>query len=121
MTGPRHIDLVAAAGAVVAAVMAAVYVAVIRQQGDRPLPWVLAVLLGAAVAAGYGARTSSAHRRPALLCAGVLLVLLGVLALLSIGLPIIVAGGLCLAAAVRARVDEPLSFPPRPRSPGRGQ
>ncbi len=99
----RSIDPLAALAALIALVMALVYVLVIRAQGDEaPAWWVLAVLLGAAALAGAGARRT-APRRTLLLCvAGVPLLLLGFLAIFSIGLPIMLAGLLALVAAARA-------------------
>lgn len=94
-------DLFAIAAASVAVVMAVIYIWLIRQQGDEPLAWVLGVLIVGAALAGYGARSTSPHRRTALLAAGLLLTGLGVLALLSIGLPIIGAGILCFISAAR--------------------
>ena len=98
-----RIDLVAAAAAVLAVAMAVVYVRLMAQQGDRPLWWVLAVLLAGAGAAAYGALATGVRRTTALVGAGVVLFALGVLAILSIGLPILLAGALSLVAALRRR------------------
>jgi hypothetical protein len=94
--------------ALLSVLMAVVYIRVIHEQGsERPLVWVVAVLLVGAVMAGYGARRSAPSRRTALVVAGVLLIGLGVLALLSIGLPIILAGLLCLISAARTPPTAP--------------
>lgn len=82
--------------------MAACYVWLIRQQGNQPLSWVLALLLAGALLAAYGAIRRVPYRRAALLAAGVALTTLGLLALLSIGLPIIASGFLALASIWRA-------------------
>jgi hypothetical protein len=97
----RGYDVVAAAAASVAGAMAAVYVWLVREQGERPLVWVLAVLVTGMLLAAYGIRRQAAHRRAALTTAGVALVVLGLLAILSIGLPILVAGVLALLASAR--------------------
>jgi hypothetical protein len=81
--------------------MAIVYTTLVTGQGERPLGWVLAVLLGASVLAILGSRPGSSHRLAALLTAGTLLLGLGFLALFSIGLPIMLAGLLALLAALR--------------------
>ena len=74
----------------------------IHQQGDQPLPWVLALLLAGALLAVYGAIRQLPHRRAALLAAGAALTTLGLLALPSIGLPIIASGFLALASILRS-------------------
>jgi hypothetical protein len=102
MTRPR-IDLVALAAAVLAVAMAVVYARLMAEQGDRPLWWVLAVLLIGAGGAVYGSVAGGLRRTTVLVGAGVLLFLLGVLAILTIGLPILLAGALCLVAALRSR------------------
>jgi hypothetical protein len=99
---PRPVDPWAAAAAVLTAVMIGVYVAVIRQQDGDVALWYLAVLVLGAVAAGYGAVRSVPRRRPALIVGTVLLGAAGVLGLLTIGLPILVAGALCGVAAMRS-------------------
>jgi len=103
---PRRIDLFAAVSAVLAVVMAGVYVGVMRDQGDDPLAWVVAVLVVGAVLAAYGAARWSPFRQVALAMAVLLLGALGLLAILSIGLPILAAAALALVALVRA-VGEP--------------
>ena len=100
------LPLVAAA---LALATAALYLGLILAEPDRPAAWFLgAVLLGAA-AAVYGAHPASAHRRAALLLAGLDLAVMGVLALLSVGWPLVVAGLLCLVAAARSRRARPIS------------
>ncbi len=98
-----RVDLVAVAAAVLALAMAVVYVRLMAEQGDRPLAWVLAVLLAGAGGAGYGAVVTGVRRTTALVLAGALLVALGVLAVFTIGLPILAAGALSLLAALRRR------------------
>jgi hypothetical protein len=81
----------------------------LREQANRPLLWVLVVLLGGIVLASYGARFASPYRRTALLLSGVVLLVMGWLAIFpydsvhSVGVPLFVSGLLCLVAAVRRR------------------
>jgi hypothetical protein len=98
-----RLDLLAAVPAALAVVMLVVYVDVVHAQGSDPAPWVLAVLVLGGVAAAYGAVVRAPHRRVALVVAGVLLLGLGLLAVLTIGLPILLAGALCVGAALRGR------------------
>jgi FtsH-binding integral membrane protein len=103
-------SLLALAGGLIAALMAWAYVGVMRSQGDTPLAWVLVVLGLGVVLAAYGAMGRMPYRRPALFVGGALLVALGVLAILSIGLPILLAGVLLIAAgafAARPTVTQP--------------
>ncbi|MEV4414561.1 hypothetical protein [Catellatospora sp. NPDC049609] len=79
-----------------------VYVALIVGQGDAPVAWFAGGLLLAALLA-LRAWRSTRRRVAALVVAGVLLCLLGVLALASIGLPLIAAGVIAFVAAARAR------------------
>ncbi|MGD8202429.1 hypothetical protein ACQE98_17445 [Ornithinimicrobium sp. W1679] len=94
------LDVAAVAATVLAVVMLVVYLVVMREQGDQPAMWAV-VLLVLGAAAGYGAVRSAPYRRAALLAAACGLTALGVLAILTIGLPILFAGVLCLVAAVR--------------------
>ena len=94
-------DLVAASASLLAVVMLVVYLSILRQEDGEPALWAVAALVLGAAASGYGAVRRAPRRRPALVAAGLVLLVLGVLAILSIGLPIVVAGVLCLVAAVR--------------------
>ena len=106
----RPRDGLAIAASLIALAMVVVYLVLIRAQGDgSPAVWFLLTLLAAAALAGYGARRDAAHRMTALLLAGAALLAIGLLAILSIGLPILVAGGLALAAALRAATAPPRS------------
>jgi hypothetical protein len=107
----RRVDLLAVAGSVVALADAALYLVVIREQQGEAAVWVVATLLTAAGCAAYAAPRRSPQRRVVLGGCAVVLGALGLLALLSVGLPILVAAALCLAAAVRTPVGECQSRP----------
>jgi hypothetical protein len=89
------------AAAVVAAGMAVYYVWLIGQQGNQPLPWVAIVLVAGALLAAYGALWRVPYRRAALVPAVIALTVLGVLGILSIGLPVLAAGILALVSLLR--------------------
>lgn len=90
------------AAALAVAVLVA-YLVLIGQQGDLPAWWfVLALVLGAAAAA-YGSARAAPRRRVVLLLGGVVLLPVGVLGMLTVGAPVLVAGMLCLATAARDR------------------
>jgi hypothetical protein len=97
----RRLDVVPLVAAVLVLATAVLYVGIIRAQSDQPAWWFLTALVLGAGAAAYGASAAAPHRRTALLVAGLLLVPMGVLGILSIGLPVLLAGALCLAAAAR--------------------
>lgn len=99
---PR-VDLLAVSACLLAWAMAAVYLLLIRAQGNQPVAAVFVLLLVGGGLAAYGAWPRAAGRAPALVASAVVLALLGLLAILSIGPPILVAAGLALAAAVRQR------------------
>ena len=97
----RAVDLAAVTAAVLAAASAALYVDVMRAQGDEPLAWVLVVLLAGALAAAVSSPVHAPHRRALLWTAGAFLCALGLLAILSIGFLVLLAGALALVAGAR--------------------
>jgi hypothetical protein len=98
----RGVDLLPVGSAVVAGAMTAVYRDVVQAQGDdSPLWWVQAALLAGAVLALAGAPSANPRRVPLLVLATGLLGVLGLLAILSIGFPILLAAGLTFLAALR--------------------
>jgi len=99
----------AAAASALALTMLAVYLWVIRQQQDgAPARWAVAALILGAAAAGLGAIEAFPYRRASLAVAAVLLIVLGLLAILTIGLPILAAGVLCIVAGWRRGRATPL-------------
>lgn len=106
--GRGRLDAIAVAGSVLTIAMFVTYLSVIRQQGGDPAAWAVIALIGGAVGAAYGAVVAAPHRRAALTLSGFTLMALGLLAILTIGLPILTAGALCLVAAARRK---PISAP----------
>jgi hypothetical protein len=86
--------------------MTAVYVSVMHAQGDPPLAWVLAVLVLGVLLALYGALVGVPARRVALFGGGSLLVALGVLAIFSIGLPLLLSGMALMVAGALASAGD---------------
>lgn len=82
--------------------MLTAYVVIMRGQGDPPLWWVVLALGLSVILCGYAVDRQRPHRRGLLSFAGVVLVILGVLSLLSIGCPILIAGVTALIAAITA-------------------
>ncbi len=82
--------------------MVGVYLRVIDEQDGTAAVWFVAALGLGAVGAAYGAVRSAPHRRAVLVAAGLVLGVAGVLGILSIGLPVVLAGGLCLVGAIRS-------------------
>ena len=97
----RGIDLSAVGAAVAATAMAGAYRSVVEGQGNDPATWVLVILLAGALLALAGAPIELRHRVPVLLAATGLLGVVGLLGILTIGLPVLAAAGLALVAALR--------------------
>jgi hypothetical protein len=72
--------------------------AITRGQGEAPAWWFVAALLVATTGLGYGS-TRGAHRGVVLIAASGLLMTLGLLGILSIGLPLLLAGVLAFVAS----------------------
>jgi len=101
MVKPRVIEPLALIAAILAAGTAIVYVRIMRDQGSQPYVWVMCILLGGGLLAGYGALRKLPRRRAVLVVAGSALTVLGVLALPSIGLLILASAILALVSAWR--------------------
>jgi cytochrome bd-type quinol oxidase subunit 2 len=99
----RRLDLLALSASVMAAAVTVLWLYLVATENDTPAWWALAVLLVGIAGAGYAVRPDVPYRRVALVASAVCLISLGYLALLSIGLPLLLAGAFCVAAALRAR------------------
>jgi hypothetical protein len=102
MVKPRAIEPLALLAAVLAAGTAVIYVRSMRDQGSQPYVWVMCILLGGGLLAGAGARWKLPYRRAVLVVCGCALIVLGVLALPSIGLLILASAILALVSSGRA-------------------
>jgi hypothetical protein len=103
----RRVDPLSLGAALVALAMAWVYLTVVQGQGNDPAAWVVVVLVGAGLGAGYGGIRGTPARRLVLGTCAFALAVLGLLAILTVGLPILVAAGLCVLGALRGPVAEP--------------
>jgi len=83
------------------------YLAVLAGQQSRPAWWALAVLLLAGLGLGYAVPIAAPGRRAVLAACALVLGLLGLLAILSIGLPILLASALCGVALGRTWTRRP--------------
>jgi hypothetical protein len=97
----RRIDPIAMLAAAIALAMIIVYIAVANSQDNEPLAWVVLLLALGSVLAAYGSWRDAPRRKFTLTVAAAGLLALGVLAILTIGVPILVAGALALWAAQR--------------------
>jgi hypothetical protein len=97
----RGADFASLLAALIALVMAGMYIKVMNSQCDDPQAWVLIVLAVGAALTSYGTWRDAPYRTVSLTVAAVGLLALGVLAILTIGLPILIAGGLALWASQR--------------------
>ncbi|MGP3961123.1 hypothetical protein ACTWPT_34505 [Nonomuraea sp. 3N208] len=94
-------DLLALSAALIAVIMSVWYMVLIAQEGGRPAIWFLGLMAVSALLATYGVARAAPRRRAALGIAGTMLAALGILALASIGLPILAAAASALTAAMR--------------------
>ena len=78
--------------------------AVWRDQGSSPAWWFVALLVVAIAGFGYGV-TNGERSATVLTSASFLVLALGLLAVLSVGLPLLVAGSLGLVASRTTRVS----------------
>jgi hypothetical protein len=101
MAKPRAIEPLALIAAILAAGTAVIYVWSMRGQGSQPYAWVIGILIGGGLLAGYGTLRKLPYRRAILVICGGALVVLGVLALPSIGLLILASAILALVSAWR--------------------
>ena len=97
----RRVDLFALAAALLSAAVTVMYLFLVHSQGDQPPWWAVGILAGSSLGAAYGVRPRAPYRRLPLLVAALGLVLLGFVALFSIGLPLLLSAALCVVAALR--------------------
>lgn len=104
-------DPLAATAGAIALLMTVLYLWLIGRQGGQAVAWFVGGTAAAGLLAAYGVRRAAAHRVGALAVAGTIMIVLGVLGILSIGLPLLLAGALALTAALRSprRVPDPAS------------
>ena len=102
--------ILAAVAALLAAAVTVAAVLIPRSQGNSPAWWFIALVLSATAALGWCATTPT-PRRGVLLGASGLLQVLGVLAVFSVGLPLILAAAIGLLAALRAPVRSVAAVP----------
>jgi hypothetical protein len=100
---PRRYDLLALSACLLAVAETVLYLYLVVTEGGTPRWWAVCVLLVAICGTTYAVRLRVPYRRVALVVSAVGLLALGYLALLTIGLPLLLAGALCVAGALRAR------------------
>lgn len=79
--------------------MIVVYIGLVREQGGQVAAFFLGGMVPAAVLSAYAVARAVPLRRSALVVSGVVMTALGLLGILTIGLPIVVAGVLALVDA----------------------
>ncbi len=102
--------ILAALAALLSAAVAVAVVVIPRSQGSSPAWWFIALVLCATVALGWCA-SAQVPRRGVLLGASGLLQVLGVLAVFSVGLLLVLAAAMGLLAALRAPVRPVAAVP----------
>jgi hypothetical protein len=102
----RRIDLLALSASLLAMAVTVLYLFLVTTGDGTPAWWALVVLVVGAAGSGYAVRLKASRRRPALVVSAVGLLALGYLAILTIGLPLLLAGAFCVAAALRHRTEK---------------
>lgn len=102
----RRLDLLALSASLVALAVTLLYLFLVATEHGRPAWWALVVLVVGVAGSAYAVRPKVPHRRVALVVSAVGLLALGYLAILTIGMPLLLAGALCAAAALRARPEK---------------
>jgi hypothetical protein len=96
-------------GGAIAFADAMTYLVLIYKQGESSaiVPWVFSLIAAGAIAAIYGSFTTQRYARLILGAAASLFLVLGVIGIFSIGLPLLLAAGLCFfgARSSRRRAD----------------
>ncbi len=116
----RKARLLAGVGASIGVLVLVVYVILIMNEDDDTVlevaPWAV-TMATASTAAAVGAATA---RRRLVFLAGVVFIVVGIPAVFSVGLPLIVAGVVCLAGSSRAfgRGESALTARSGPNSAG---
>jgi hypothetical protein len=100
---PRRLDLLALAASLIALTMTALYLLLVLSEGGDPTVWAVVALVGSGLGAAYASSRRSRGRRAVLVLCAVALGGLGYLAILSVGMPLLLAAALCVAAVVRGR------------------
>jgi hypothetical protein len=85
-----------------ASAVTVLYLFLVLTEDGSPAWWALAVLVVGIAGSAYAVRKRVPYRRAALVVSAVGLLALGFLAIFSVGLPLLLAGALCVAAAFRA-------------------
>lgn len=104
MLNPRNMG---AMGAAIGLVMFVVYLALIVSEGDDSFwevaPWAVAIAAATGLAAFAAARGPAPRRAGLMRTAGLLFLAIGLPAIFSVGVPLILAGILCLSASAAHR------------------
>jgi hypothetical protein len=98
-----RLDFVALAASALSFAITVLYLYLVATEHGTPTWWALVLLVIGAAGSGYAVRMSAPYRRLALSVSGLCLLALGYVALFSIGMPLLLAGALCVSAALRAR------------------
>ena len=103
---PRRLDLFALGASLIALTMTALYLLLVITEGGTPTMWAVWTLVGSGLGAGYASSRQSRGRRFVLTLCALALGALGWLALLTVGMPLLLAAALCVTAIMRGRTEK---------------
>lgn len=98
----RRFDVLAVLAAFLTVMVLVLYLILIIDQGGGPAWWFLVALIFSAAVISVASLRSSPWRRAMLFSATGVLLVVGTLGILTVGMPLLVAAGMCLVAAFRA-------------------
>jgi hypothetical protein len=100
---PRRLDLLPMTACVLALAVTVLYLLLVRLERGDPTVWAVVILVVSVGGTAYASARRAPLRRAVLVACALGLAALGYLAILSIGLPLLLAAALCVSAVLRGR------------------
>lgn len=100
---PRRLDLLPLTACVLTLAVTVLYLLLVRLENGHATRWAVAILVLAVAGTAYASARRAPLRRAVLVACVLGLAALGYLAILSIGLPLLLAAALCVVAVLRGR------------------
>ena len=99
----RRLDLLPLAACVLSLAVTVLYLLLVRLEHGHPTVWAVVILVLSVLGTAYASGRRAPLRRAVMVGCALGLAALGYLAILSIGLPLLLAAALCVASVLRGR------------------